>query len=181
MDYSQQRLTDKTYDDSKEMKLVILFVFDKMAIPLAEATLLDICSSENDWISYLDCKQYITELIETRLLYRVPKANTLNITQDGIECLSHFYMHIPSSLRDDIASYVRENRLRFRKRQEYFCDYVKNADGTYTVIMRIDNGASTLMEVKLVVSSRQRAMYIYKNWIDKAANVYTLLQDNLME
>lgn len=181
MEYSQERFGGKTQLDSKEQKLVILFVFDKMAIPLSEATLLDICTSENDWLSYMECKQYLTELIDTNLLYRVPKANTLNITQDGVECLSLFYARIPSSIRDEIASYVRDNRLRFRKRQEYFCDYVKNADGTYTVIMRIDNGTSTLMEIKMVVSNRQRAMYIYKNWIDKAAGVYTLLQDNLME
>ncbi len=181
MEQSQQKYSGKSQLDSKEQKLVILFVFDKMAIPLSEATLLDICTSENDWLSYMECKQFLAELIDTNLVYRVPKATTLNITQDGVECLSLFYARIPLSIRDDITAYVRDNRLRFRKRQEYFCDYVKNADGTYTVIMRIDNGAATLMEIKMIVSTRQRAMYIYKNWIDKAASVYTLLQDNLIE
>ena len=41
--------------DSKIQKLVILFVFEKMAIPLTEATVLDVCSSENDWLSYMEC------------------------------------------------------------------------------------------------------------------------------
>ena len=90
-------------------------------------------------------------------------------------------MRIPTSIREELASYVRENRMRFRKKQEYFCDYSKNADGTYTVIMRIDNSSGTIMELKMVVANRQRAMYIYKNWLDKAAGVYTMLQENLVE
>ena len=76
--------------DSKIQKLVILFVFEKMAIPLTEATVLDVCSSENDWISYMECKQYLSELIDTNLVYKVPKSEYLNITQDGISCLSLF-------------------------------------------------------------------------------------------
>ena len=167
--------------DSKEQKLVILFVFDKMSIPLSEATVLDMCTSDNSWLTYMECKQYLAELLDTNLIYRVPKANTLNLTQDGVSCLSLFYMRIPTSIREEIAAYVRENRMRFRKKQEYFCDYSKNADGTYTVIMRIDNSSGTIMELKMVVANRQRAMYIYKNWLDKAAGVYTMLQENLVE
>ena len=43
--------------DSKEQKLVILFVFDKMSIPLSEATVLDMCTSDNSWLTYMECKQ----------------------------------------------------------------------------------------------------------------------------
>ncbi|MBO7326396.1 MAG: DUF4364 family protein, partial [Clostridia bacterium] len=46
--------------DSKIQKLVILFTFEKMAIPLTESTILDVCSSENDWLSYMECKQYLS-------------------------------------------------------------------------------------------------------------------------
>ena len=126
--------------DSKVQKLVILFVFDRMAIPLSENTLLDICSAENNWVPYMECKQYLSELIDTNLLYRVPKSDCINITQDGVSCLAMFFSRIPSSLRDDINLFVRDNRMRFKKRQSYFCDYSKNADGTYTVIMRIMDG-----------------------------------------
>ena len=131
--------------DSKVQKLIILFVFDRMAIPLSENTLLDICSAENNWVPYMECKQYLSELIDTNLLYRVPKSDCINITQDGVSCLAMFFSRIPSSLRDDINLFVRDNRMRFKKRQSYFCDYSKNADGTYTVIMRINNDISTLI------------------------------------
>lgn len=167
--------------DSKVQKLVVLFVFDKMAIPLTESTVLDICTADNNWLTYMECKQYLAELLETNLLYRIPKSDTLNITQDGVGCLALFYTRIPSSVREDVMVYVRENRMRFKKRQSYFCDYSKNADGTYTVIMKINNDITTLMELKLVVTNRQLAKYIYKSWVDKASSVYSLIQDTLID
>ena len=56
--------------DSKIQKLIVLFVFEKMAIPLEESTVLDLCTSDNNWLSYIDCKQYLDELLETNLLNR---------------------------------------------------------------------------------------------------------------
>ena len=180
MEYIQESFGN-TALDSKVQKLVILFVFDKMSIPLSEAALLDICSSDNNWLTYMECKQYLAELLETNLLYRLPKGDMLNITQDGISCLSLFFSRIPSSIRDEIVLYARENRMRFKKRQAYFCDYSKNADGTYTVIMRINNDTGTIFELKLIVSDRQKAKYLYKSWIDKASTTFSLIQDTLLD
>ena len=181
MDYVQDQFGANQTLDSKVQKLVILFVFDKMAIPLAETTLLDICSADNDWLTYMECKQYLAELLDTNLVYRLPKSDMLNITQDGVSCLSLFFTRIPSSIRDEIVQYARDNRMRFKKRQSYFCDYSKNADGTYTVIMRINNDITTLMELKLVVANRQLAKYLYKSCVDKASTTYSIIYDNLLE
>ncbi len=167
--------------DSKVQKLIILFVFEKMAIPLSESTVLDVCSSDNNWLTYMECKQFLSELVETNLLYRVPKSECLNITQDGVSCLSLFFTRIPSSIRDEISDYSRENRMRFKKRQSYFCDYTKNNDGSYTVIMKINNDISTLMELKMVVANRQLAKYLYKSWVDKASQTYAMLYDTLLD
>ena len=46
MDFEQDGVSARL--DSKIQKLIILFVFDRMAIPLSEAALLDICTSENN-------------------------------------------------------------------------------------------------------------------------------------
>lgn len=167
--------------DIKVQKLIVLFVFEKMAIPLEESTVLDLCSSDNNWLRYIDCKQCLDELLETNLLYRVPKSDYINITQDGTSCLALFYTRIPSHIRDEITTYTRDNRMRYKRRQQYFCDYSKNSDGTYTVIMKVKNDITTLMELRLVVTDRQMARYIYKNWADKAALTFSVIQDTLLE
>jgi len=181
MEYIQESIDSNTPKDSRVLKLIILFVFDKMCIALSESTILDICTSDNNWLTYMECKQYLAELLETNLLYRVPKGEMYNITNDGVGCLSMFVSKIPASIRDEIVAYARENRMKFKKRQSYFCDYSKNADGSYTVIMKINNDTTTIMEMKLVVSNRQQAKYIYKNWVDKASNTYATIHDMLLE
>lgn len=167
--------------DSKIEKLIVLFVFEKMAIPLEEEVVLDICTSDNNWLSYIFCKQYIDELLETNLLYRVPKSDYLNITQDGISCLALFFTRIPSHIRDEITQYTRENRMRYKRRQSYFRDYSQNADGTYTVILKVNNDITTLMDLKLVVANRQLAKYLYKSWLDKASIIYSLIHETLLD
>lgn len=167
--------------DSKIQKLIVLFVFEKMAIPLEEATFLDLCTSDNSWLGYMDCKQYIDELLETNLLYRVPKTDYLSITQDGVSCLGLFFTRIPAHIRDEITHFTRENRMKYKRRQSYFCDYSKNTDGTYTVVMKVNNDITCLMELKLVVANRQLAKFLYKNWVDKASTIYSLIHENLID
>ena len=181
MEYTQDGFGSNQSLDSKVQKLVILFVFDKMAIPLAETTLLDICSSDNNWLSYMECKQYLAELLDTNLVYRVPKSDMLGITQDGVSCLSLFFTKIPSSIRDEIVEYARENRMRFKKRQSYFCDYSKNADGTYTVRCIVLNGEITMFELKFNVPTKAKANSVAAKWQEAAPEVYRTYVEMLID
>lgn len=45
-------------------KLILLFVFDKMESALSERTIIDMCSTSNDWINYMDCVMIISQLLE---------------------------------------------------------------------------------------------------------------------
>ena len=157
--------------DATTNKLILLYIFDQMETPLSEETLIEICN-ENDWLSYMDCKQAISELI-----------NSSFITNDGSSCLIHFPNKIPLSIRESIKEEVSKNRINYRKRQEYFSDYFKNDDGTYTVILKIlpSTEQQPLLELKLNIPSRITAKWIYKNWKDKAAVIYELINENLIE
>ncbi len=165
-------------------KLVLLYVFDKMEMPLTEATVLDMCCFKNAWVNYITCKEILTDLIETGFIVQSKSASSdtyYTITNDGRSCLSYFFMKIPASLRDDISAYVKENRITFRRKQEYFTDYYKNEDGSYTVLMKIVDPLGTKMELKLNVANRAQARSIYKKWEDCAGQVYASLYDILMD
>ena len=166
-------------------KLVILYIFDIIEMPLAEESLLDICSNDNDWIPYMSCKEALYQLLEASLLCVSPDSTgnmaLYMLTNDGRQCLSAFYTRIPSHLRDEIKAFVKTHRLQYRKRQEYFSDYFKNADGTYSVILRIYEGSTPLMDLKLVVPSRNTAKWIFKNWRDKAPVVYAMLREQIID
>ena len=74
---------EKVLSDKEQIvldKLTMLFVIDKMEIPLTEDSILDICSVKNVWIkNYMDCKAIIHDLVDGKLLY------TIGNEQDGKE------------------------------------------------------------------------------------------------
>jgi len=110
--------------DSFVNKLILLFVFDKMEVPLSENTVLDMCSSSNSWISYMDCKPLLLTLLQHAFIYKVSTQGEplYSITPDGRICLADFYVQIPSSLREEISVFVKKNRNKYRKRQECVAD-----------------------------------------------------------
>lgn len=164
-------------------KLILLFVFDKMEVPISEATILDICSSSNDWIGYMDCKPALNNLLENSFIYKLATQGEAlySITPDGRICLADFYVQIPSSRREEISVFVKNNRNKYRKRQERVADYFMNKDGTYTVYVKIVEPSQPILEIKLVVADRQTAKTIYKKWEEKADTVYATVYEALVD
>ena len=169
--------------DSFINKLILLFVFDKMEVPLSENTVLDMCSSSNSWISYMDCKPLLSTLLQHSFIYKVSTQGEplYSITPDGRICLADFYVQIPSSLREEISVFVKKNRNKYRKRQECVADYFMNKDGTYTVYLKIVEPSQPILELKLVVADRHTAKNIYKKWEEKAGSVYATVYDCLVD
>ena len=169
--------------DSTVNKLILLFVFDKMEAPLAEGIVLDICCTSNDWINYMDCKPLIGQLIEAGFLYEVPVTGKplYTITPEGRTCLARFFSKIPTSMRESISQFVKQNRLKYRRKQECPADYYMNKDGTYTVIVKIIEPTQPVLELKFVVPNRQTAKAIYKKWEDKSADVYANIYEMLVD
>ena len=165
-------------------KLILLFVFDKMEIPLTENTVIEMCSSRNSWVSYMECTEALGQLIEAGFIYcpeNSQKDNYYTITPDGRMCLAHFFIRIPTSLRGEITDYIRDNRMHFRRKQEYFRDYFMNADGSYTVRLKIHDPDKAVLDLQLNVANKYIAKSVYNKWEEKAAQVYSALHDLLIE
>ncbi len=164
-------------------KLIILFVFDKMEGTLSERTLVDMCSSTNNWMGYMDCVNVIHKLIDDNFIYIVNEdEDTLyTITPDGRETLANFYINIPKSVREEISQFVKKNSARYRNRQECRSDYFQNMDGTFTVALKILAPVQPLLELKFVVPDKKTAKAIYKKWEEKAADLYSVIYENLCD
>ncbi len=164
-------------------KLILLFVFDKFEVPLREELVLEIADG-NKWIPYIDCKIALDSIAESGFVTNVSQnknSKRYMITADGRECLSSFYTNIPSSLRQNISEHVKENRVAYRKKQDYTADYFRNSDQSFTVKLRIESTSVQLMEITLIVQNRNNAKWIYRNWPEKAPMIYEYIHDNLLE
>ncbi len=175
--------------DPTVKKLILLFVLDKMEIPLTEDSIVDICYSRNDWLGYMDCKEVLSQLLDAKFICKLdsdaeqePKDIRYSITVEGRNCLSHFFNRIRQSLREDITEFTKLNRMVFKRSQEYVYDYFKNNDGTHTVVLRIKEPvlAQSMFEIRLKTSTRNAAINAGKKWGAKAAQIYEYVFENLI-
>ncbi|MDE7168272.1 MAG: DUF4364 family protein [Clostridia bacterium] len=164
-------------------KLIILFVFDKMESALSERTIVDMCSTSNSWMGYMDCVNIIHKLKDDNFICVVNEDDDVlyTITPDGRESLANFYINIPKSVREEISQFVKKNSARYRNRQECRSDYYQNVDGTFTVSLKILAPVQPLLELKFVVPDKKTAKAIYKKWEEKAADVYSVIYENLCD
>ncbi len=163
--------------DSIVNKLILLYIFEQMDFSTTLDTLNDLCCSKNSWLSYMTLAEILPELVDARFLtYSEGLENNLRyykITQDGRDCLKYFYSKIPASLRTEISNYVRQNRQNYKRNQEYFRDYKKNKDGTYTVILKVIEPTESKLEIKLNVDTHSDAINAFNKWVNKASKVYS--------
>ena len=164
-------------------KLIILFVFDKMETALSEKTIVDMCSTSNEWMGYMDCVNVLHKLIADNFIYPVNEGEDAlySITVDGRETLANFYINIPKSMREEIIRFIKKNSAKYKNRQECRSDYYQNKDGTYTVYVKILAPVQPMLELKFVVPDRKTANKIYKKWEEKAADVYSSIYENLCD
>ena len=166
-------------------KLTMLFVIDKMEIPLTEDSILDICSVKNTWIkNYMDCKAIIHELVDCRLLYNTGNDDKelFALTYEGRECLSHLYNRIPLSKREEISAYLQANRLNVKSSQEYSATYTKNDDGSYNVELKIYEPLipTPMFTLCIKAPSRQSANEAIHKWKTNAPYIYETIFDKLI-
>lgn len=171
--------------DEMTRKIILLFIFEKMEIPLSENTLSEIIMSNPDLMNYMDYRDALGKIMEMKLVVAKTVSGDLmyQLTKDGRDCLSHFWKKIPASVREMLIKYVEENKLRMKRSQEYRIDYFKNGDGTQTAVFMIKDyaGPSNMLELKLRVPSRTDAMRATSRWKDLAPEVYEYIYNHLVE
>lgn len=173
------------HDETTTNKLLIMFVLDKLEIPINEDLFVKICTYDNTWMNYMICKTVLHELLTSGFVTKINSNNAqeplLTLTNDGRTCLAHFYNDIPLSVRENIAETIRNKRISYRKKQEFQADYFRNADGTFTMSLKIlDAGAQPSVDLKYVVANRAVATSVYNSWCDKAPEVYQALYEILV-
>lgn len=173
--------------DSTINKLILLFVLDKMEIALVEGAVLDICSSRNDWINYMECKEILIDLADVGFIYNINEDQTdeprYSISYEGRNCLSHFYRRIPLKERDIITDFVKQNRQHFKRSQEYIATHEKTEDGSYKLTLKIKDPQSnkSIFEIVIKAPTKESALSACSGWVEKAPNIYETVFENLIQ
>lgn len=172
--------------DSMINKLILLFVLDKMEIPLTENSIIDICTNTNNWLNYMDCKDVLWQLIDVNFIYKTIDSESecrYNITIEGRNCLSLFFQKIPVSLRENITQFAKTNRMKFKRAQEYVGKYLKGNDGSYLCTLQIKDPleGKNIFEMKIKMPTNKLANKTCQTWKVKAPIIYEKIYDLLTE
>ncbi|MBR4270851.1 MAG: DUF4364 family protein [Clostridia bacterium] len=173
-------------NDDFETKLMLLYVLEQIEIPLTEQLILDICTTRNDWINYMECVSVFHDLLRDGFIYTIDdeqsKRCRYSLTVKGRSALSIYYEEVPEAVRGQISDFCKTNRMYFKRLQEYVADYTKNNDGSYMVILRIIESSSSepMFEVKINLPSRADALHAVECWTSKAPSFYEFVYSNLI-
>lgn len=156
---------------------------DKMDVPMSNDIIVEACYYHNPWLEYMDCIHTLDLLLDAGFIFKKTHDNKLyySITPDGRACLSYFYSRIPASLRSEITEFVKNNRAVFRRKQEYPYSYHLNPDKTYTCNLKIVDSMKTTLDLKFNVANKRIAKAVSEKWEQKAAQIYTMLYEQLVD
>jgi len=179
-------LKENFSDNDTETKLILLYMLEQIEIPLNEQFIFDICTTRNPWINYMECKAVFPELLKFNMIFS-PDTNADNkrysLTALGRNCVNSFYNEIPEELREHISIFCKNNRMYFKRLQEYVAEFKKNADGTYMVTMRIIDSTSNIpsFEIAINLQTRAEAIKAVELWPTRAPNFYEFVYTNLLD
>ncbi len=173
--------------DAVVNKFIILFIFEKMDIALTESSILEICSIQNQWINYMECVQLLASLKDSEFIVEPDMISSnerwYKLTVKGRETIGMFYTRIPESIRNAIVKFAVDNKLLYKRNQEYKSNYYKNKDGSYTVELKILEPltAESIFEVKIKTDTRHNAILAGKRWKETAASLYQKIYAKIVE
>ncbi len=172
-------------DNDTETKLILLYMLEQIEIPLNEQFIFDICTTRNSWINYMECKAVFPELLKFNMIFSPDTSENkrYTLTALGRNCVNSFYNEIPETVREEVSTFCKNNRMYFKRLQEYVADFKKNADGTYMVRMRIIDSTSNIptFEITINLQTRTEAVKAVELWPQRAPNFYEFVYSNLLD
>ena len=119
-------------------KLIILYLLNAIEIRLSQLQILKIVT-EKGWINYFDLKECLFELSEGGMIesHETQNGKFYSISELGKTTLYFFKKELLSSLRQEIDTYCKKNRVDLQLETELLADYLRIAEGEYRVTLKV--------------------------------------------
>ncbi|MDR2899505.1 MAG: DUF4364 family protein [Clostridiales bacterium] len=149
-----------------ENKLLLLYLIDKMDIPLSTSQISQFALGESI-MGYFELAECLSDMAGNNYIEGTTENNNTRytITDAGLQTLDYFERRIPANVRNKINKYVLENQKYIKRDYETTANYFKDiSSGDYTVKCGIYEDDNMLMEINLSVVTREHAKLICRNW-----------------
>ena len=155
-------------DSTTLYKLMILYMLSKVNFPLSN-TQLSSFMLDKQYTDYFTFQETINSLVEDGFIrgYSHQSSTHYTLTKEGEETIAFFYTKISTAIRDDIETYLFDNKYE-----------LKNEAGTVTDCYKLSNG--NYIALNLNVPVEEQAEIICARWRENSQEVYDYIVRKLM-
>lgn len=162
-------------------KLIILYMLNKVDFALTNSQISDFILEER-YTDFFTLQETLSDMVESKLLetHTIRNSTHYSLTSLGKETLQYFGYRISNGIQNDVAEYLKKNKLRLRNENSVVADYFNNENGEFTARLQVKEKSATLVDLSLSVPLEQQAILLCDNWQKKNSEIYKYLMKELM-
>ena len=164
-------------NDMLDVKLLILFITDKLLYPVNLQTLYELCL-QDDKLSYFDVMQAVPQMVES---------GHLNETEGGY-VISDKGRETAKITKDSLAFPVQQRAARaverfnreVRRQSFVRTEVLEQPNGEALAVMHLDDELGNLFTLEYTCPSARQAVFLTKAFPGKADKLYQLITETLL-
>ncbi len=155
--------------DKLDIKILILFILEKLPGPVEAVTLSDLALFDGGftWFDYTDC---LAELIETGHIEET--GGKYAITDKGRRNVNTVASSLPYTVRAKAERLTAPVAASMRRSSMIETDLEHGPRGSRTVSMRLSDGVREIVSIRLAVPDEDQARAIEKRFRANAEDIY---------
>lgn len=172
----------ETNRELAENKLTLLYIFDKLNIPVNNAQITKIVL-ENKFMNYFFLQEYLKELCDSRYLSSSLKdqKTIYEITAAGKQTLAYFQNHIPFGVKAKLDEILAGQKKNIRRESQISAVFIPESESEFTVSCKVQEDNFSLIDLKVTVGTRNDARIICDNWQKHSEAIYREILELLMK
>ena len=167
-------------DSTTLYKLMILYMLSKVNFPLSN-TQLSSFMLDKQYTDYFTFQETINSLVEDGFIrgYTHQSSTHYTLTKEGEDTIAFFYTKISTAIRDDIETYLFDNKYELKNEAGTVTDCYKLSNGNYIAHCQLKEGDTTLIELNLNVPVEEQAEIICEDGVRTVRKYMIILFVNL--
>lgn len=161
-------------------KLILLYLLKRAAVPLSKTRIRDFIL-EKGYTNYIILNQAIGELLDAGMIIeqQINERPHFSLTEEGAQTLAFFQGNISDITKEEINTYLRENRLEVITELSVTANYDRSSTGEFEAHLLAKEKGIPLVEITLSVPVEETAVSICRNWREKNEEIYQMLVGEL--
>ena len=137
---------------------------------------------DKQYTDYFTFQKTISSLVEDGFIRGTTHQSSTHytLTKEGEETIAFFYTKISSAIRDDIETYLADNKYELKNQAGTVTDCYKLPNGNYIAHCQVKEGDTTLIELNLNVPIEEQAEIICARWRENSQELYDYIIHKLM-